>query len=47
MEPLTLSNPPTKYPLKLLGLSTNEFGVYKFSDFIGRFDEANLAYDDI
>ena len=47
LDPLSLNNPPARYSLKLSGLSANEFDVYKFSDVIGRFDKAILAYDDI
>ena len=47
LELLTLSNPPASYPLKLSGMSANEFGLYKFNDVVGRFDQAILAYDDI
>ncbi len=47
LEMLTLSNPPASYSLKLSGVSTNEFGLYKFSDVVGRFDQAILAYEDI
>lgn len=44
---LTLNNPPANYPLQLSGLSANEFGLYKLSDIIGRFEQAISAYDDI
>lgn len=47
LELLTLNNPPANYPLQLSGLSANEFGLYKLSDVVGRFDQAILAYDDI
>lgn len=47
LELLTLSNPPAIYSLKLSGVPTNEFGLYKFSDVVGRFDQAILAYEDI
>ena len=46
-ELLSLRNPPASYPLKLSGMSANEFGLYKFNDVVGRFDQAILAYDDI
>lgn len=47
LELLSLSNPPASYSLRLSGLSTNEFGFYRYSDVVRRFDEAILAYDDI
>lgn len=47
MTPLDLNNPPANYPMKISGLSANEFGLYTFDDVIKRFDRAISAYENI
>jgi glucose-1-phosphatase len=45
--PLNLDNPPASYPMKISGLTTNEFGLYDFDDVIKQFESAIAAYEDI
>lgn len=47
MQPLSLSNPPAKYRLKMAGLKTNEDGLYSYDDIIKLFDKAMTTYKNI
>ncbi len=47
LTPLSLENPPASYPMKVSGLTANEFGLYSFNDLIERFEKAITAYEDI
>lgn len=47
LTPLGLDNPPANYPMKISGLTANEFGLYTSDEVIGRFEKAIKAYEDI
>lgn len=45
--PLNLNNPPASYPMKISGLTANEFGLYTSKEIIERFEKAIKAYEEI
>lgn len=47
MRPLGLNTPPASFPMKISGLKANQFGLYEFSEVIGRFDKAIAGYEAI
>ena len=47
LKPLDLNTPPMIVPMKLKGITANEFGLYPFEAVNERFQKAILAYEDI
>jgi glucose-1-phosphatase len=44
---LDLNNPPAVFPLKLQGITQNEYGLYPVKDVVLRFDSAIAGYKSV